>query len=419
VNPYVALVRNNRNFRFLWLGQIVSQLGDWFSAIAVYALLLEFTGSATAVAWMLIVQFLPMAIVGPMAGVVVDRLDRRRVMIAADVLRGVLVLNLLLVDGPERVWLAYVVMAALVSTTAFFEPARTASIPNITSPSELLVANAISSATWSAMLAFGAAAGGLVAALAGHETAFVVNSGCLFLSAIFIARARFGARGQVEGRRGLAAITGLTSLVEGLGYIRGRSEVAALMLVKAGWGIAGGVLLLLAVFGERVFPIAGSAAASIGILHAARGVGAALGPILARAAIGQDPQTLRRMIGPAYFVVAFFHLALAASPGIGSAALSVVGAAMGGSVLWVFSTVLLQLEIPDRFRGRVFAVELAMVTLAISVSSYLTGYGLDRAEWSPRTLAALLGVLFCFPGIGWMLLEARRTSPRARQELRS
>src|SRR5438552_5462646 len=109
LNPYVSLLRTNRNFRLLYIGQTVSQLGDWFNAVAVYALLLDLTGSATAVAWMLIVQFLPVAIVGPMADVVVDRVDRRRLMIVADVVRGVLVLGLLLVKRADQVWIAYVV----------------------------------------------------------------------------------------------------------------------------------------------------------------------------------------------------------------------------------------------------------------------------------------------------------------------
>jgi MFS family permease len=90
VNPYLALLRTNRNFRLLYIGQTISQLGDWFNTVAVFALILDLTGSATMVAWMLIVQFLPVAVVGPMAGVVVDRVDRRRLMIGTDLLRGVL-----------------------------------------------------------------------------------------------------------------------------------------------------------------------------------------------------------------------------------------------------------------------------------------------------------------------------------------
>src|SRR5881227_1877688 len=123
---YLQLLRTNRNFRLLFVGQTISQLGDWFNAVAVFALLLDLTGSATAVAWMMIVQFMPVALVAPLAGVVVDRVDRCRLMIAADIVRGFLILGLTLVRRPDQVWIAYVVMALSVSASAFFEPARTA-----------------------------------------------------------------------------------------------------------------------------------------------------------------------------------------------------------------------------------------------------------------------------------------------------
>src|SRR5436190_15561095 len=97
LNPYVSILRANRNFRLLFIGQTISQLGDWFNAVAVYALLLDLTGSATAVAWMMIVQYLPVALVSPLAGVTVDRVDRRRLMIATDLLRGCAILGLLIV----------------------------------------------------------------------------------------------------------------------------------------------------------------------------------------------------------------------------------------------------------------------------------------------------------------------------------
>jgi len=177
--------------------------------------------------------------------------------------------------------------------------------------------------------------------------------------------------------------------------------------VKAGWGLAGGVLLLLTVFGQRIFPIGRDSAAGIGILYGARGIGAALGPIAIRWMLGQDAPTLRRTIGPAFFVVGIFYVALAAAPSLPIAALAVLLAHFGGSVLWVFSTVLLQMEVPDRFRGRVFATELALVTLVTSLSSYWTAYGLDRAGHTPRELAFVLGALFCVPGVLWLLILAR------------
>ena len=289
VNPYLSLLRRNRNFRLLYIGQTISQLGDWFNTVAVYALLLDLTGSATAVAWMLIVQMLPIALVGPLAGVVVDRLNRRRIMMAADLARGCLVLGLLLVRRADQIWIAYVVTALSVAAQAFFEPARTATIPNVTSGEELLPANALSSATWSAMLAIGASVGGLVTAAFGRNVAFVINAASFFVSWLFIAATRYDATpASRPPLRGLAAITGISDLIEGVRYIRRSSHVAALMFVKAGWGLAGGILLLLTIFGQRVFPVRGSTAAGIGVLYGARGIGAALGPILLRWILGQQ-----------------------------------------------------------------------------------------------------------------------------------
>jgi len=412
VTGYLALLRRNRNFRLLYIGQTISQLGDWFNTVAVYALLLDLTGSATAVAWMLIVQMLPIGIVGPLAGVVVDRLNRRRIMITADVLRGCVILGLLIVRRADQVWIAYVVTAIAVSAQAFFEPARTATIPNLTTAEELLPANALASATWSAMLAIGASVGGVVTAVFGRDVAFVVNSASFFVSAIFIAATRYDATPAARPRRTRAIdLTGIPDLVDGFRYVRRHAHVAALMLVKAGWGLAGGILLLLTIFGQRVFPIGAGAAAGIGVLFGARGVGAALGPITLRWILGQQPGTLRRTIGPAYFMIGIFYVALAVAPVLSLATVCVLFAHFGGSILWVFSTVLLQMEVPDEFRGRVFAAELALVTLTSSLSSYLTGYYLD-AGTSPRTVSFALGAMFFVPGSLWLLILSRWQAAR-------
>jgi MFS family permease len=392
----------------LFIGQAVSQLGDWFNSVAVFALLLDLTGSATAVAWLMIVQFLPMALLGPIAGVVVDRVDRRRLMIAADVVRGGLALGLLLVRRPEHIWLVYAVTLLSVSASAFFEPARTATIPNVTTREELLPAQALSSAAWATMLAVGAAVGGLVTNWLGRDAAFVINGGSFFVSACFIGQTAL-ARRQTEPRPvgRLADLLGWTDIVEGFRYMRQHAAVAALMFVKAGWGLAGGVLLLLTIFGQRVFPVGHSTAAGIGVLYGARGIGAGLGPLFLRRVLKQTPESLRACIGPAYFVVGIFYAALAAAPTLPLAALCVLIAHFGGAILWVFSTILLQMEVPDRFRGRVFSAELAFVTITSAISTFATAYAIDRGGWSPQALALALGLLFAVPGILWLLMSAR------------
>jgi len=332
-------------------------------------------------------------------------------MIGTDILRGMLILVLLAVRRADQVWMVYVVMGATVSLTAFFEPARTAVIPNVTSRAQLLTANALSSATWSAMLAIGAGAGGVVTALFGRNAAFLVNAISFFASAVVIARTSFNANPpEVKRPAGWASITGIGDLIEGFRYVRSDRHVAALMLVKAGWGIAGGVLLLMTVMGQRVFPVGGSAAAGIGMLYAARGVGAGIGPILARAWLGQQPDEMRRAIAPCYVLVALFYLMLSWSTTIGLASVALIGAHAAGSVLWVFSTVLLQLSVPDRFRGRVFSAELALLMIVSALSSYICGYALDTWGLSPFLLTRVLGVLFVVPTLGWLIIERRHFS---------
>src|SRR6185503_4360928 len=127
---YAALLRRNRPFRRLWYGQVVSQLGDWFDSIALYALLLRLTGSGQAVGALMVAQFLPSTFVGLWSGVIVDRLPRKLVMIAADLGRALLVLLYLLVRDADHIWIIYVVMVLKVTLTSFFEPARTAVIPS-------------------------------------------------------------------------------------------------------------------------------------------------------------------------------------------------------------------------------------------------------------------------------------------------
>src|SRR6185295_14659690 len=172
---YVELLRSNRAFRTLWLGQVVSQMGDWFDTIAVYTLALQLTGSSRSVALIMVARFLPSVVMGPLSGVVADRFSRRSIMIASDILRAIVVLGFLLIRRPDQMWLVYVLTVLQLAFSAFFEPAKTAAIPSIVSARELLPANAISSVTWSVMLTLGAAIGGFVTGWFGTNAAFVLD----------------------------------------------------------------------------------------------------------------------------------------------------------------------------------------------------------------------------------------------------
>src|SRR5436189_1214578 len=188
---YATLLRGNRAFRFLWLGQVVSQMGDWFDTIAVYTIALGLTGSSRSVALIMVARFLPTVVLGPGAGVVADRFSRRSIMIAADIMRAVVVLGFLLVRRPDQMWLVYLLTVLQLSFSTFFEPAKTAVIPSIVSDRELVPANAIAAVTWSVMLTLGAAVGGFVAGLFGTNVAFVLDSLTFVASAILIASVHF------------------------------------------------------------------------------------------------------------------------------------------------------------------------------------------------------------------------------------
>src|SRR5690349_17230408 len=154
LRSYLALLRTNRNFRLLWFAQIVSELGDWFYTLAVYHLLLELTGSrAQSVGLAVVLQVLPSTLIAPTAGVVNDRIRRKRVMIAADVARFFIVLAMLLVRSRGMVWLVYPLLFLESIGAGFFEPAHSSVVPNIVPGEQVLGANALSSITWSFCLA--------------------------------------------------------------------------------------------------------------------------------------------------------------------------------------------------------------------------------------------------------------------------
>ena len=184
-----------------------------------------------------------------------------------------------------------------------------------------------------------------------------------------------------------------------------RPRVLALLLVKPAWGLGGGILTLLAVFGEKVFPVGRSTATGIGVLFAARGIGTAVGPIVARRIAGEGRGRMQTSIGIAFLIGGMFYIAFGGASNFLFALLVLGLAHTGGRILWVFSTVLLQRGVEDRFRGRVFAAELALLTLTMATSNYITGEMLDRFGWSPRVVTVGIGVFFLVPGILWFITQ--------------
>src|SRR6476619_1383007 len=230
---YVDLLRRNRSFRQLWLGQVVSQMGDWFDTLALYTLILQLTGSGRDVGLLLVARFVPSFFFGPISGVIADRFSRQRIMIVSDILRAFVVLGFLFVRRPDQLWINYVLTVFQLGLSTFFEPAKTAAIPSIVEDRELVAANAISSVTWSAMLTIGAAIGGVITGWFGTNAAFILDSLSYVLSAIFIASIRFPKRPPRERTKlSWGKALGITQTIEGARYVKHRKRVLAFLMVK-------------------------------------------------------------------------------------------------------------------------------------------------------------------------------------------
>jgi MFS family permease len=413
---YARLLRRNGNFRRLWLAQIVSEIGDWFYTLAIYTLLLQLTGHAGSVAMALVLQVIPQTFVGPTAGVVNDRLRRKHVMIAADLIRCVVVLAMLLVRSASTVWLVYPLLLIETTMTAFFEPARTAVIPNISSEGEVLVANTLSSATWSVNLMIGASIGGVVAAFFGRDTVFVLNALSFLASAFFIRGMRFS-EPHAESAPPLRVrdLVDFSPVMEGIRYIRSHPTLLPTVFSKAGELMVGPSWVIFTVMGAREFAVhragmnpAGGAMLGMSILLAGRGIGALVGPVISARWAGERDNRLRLGILLGYLTISAGYSLLGLSYSVWMAAACALVAHAGGSTVWVFSTTLLQLHTEDRFRGRVFAADLGLGSLSFAITAYLAGRFLDSG-FSAHKVAAGTGVIMLLPAIllAWSLWSNR------------
>ena len=419
--PYWRLIRDNRNFRRLWLAQVVSELGDWFYSLAVFNLLLELThNKAQSVGLAVVLQVLPHTFAAPTAGVINDRISRKAIMIGADVARFFIVMGMLGVRTPGMVWMVYPLLLLETIAAAFFEPARSAVIPNIVPDSRVLTANALSSVTWSFCLAVGASLGGLVAVVVGRDAVFLLNAASFLASAWLIRRMDFH-EPHTAGLPPLRArdLVDFTPVVEGARYIRADARLFATVFVKAGGGLLGANNVVLPILGERIFPASfhgldSGRVAMLGmsLLMGARGVGALLGPLVAGRWAGNRHARLRSGIVAGFLLAGGGYILLGMSTSAGVGVLMVILAHCGASTNWVFSTTLLQVCTADRFRGRVFAAEYGLCMLTISASSYFAGVAIDLGV-DAKTFAVMIGLVMLIPAAAWSatLARARQSAP--------
>lgn len=421
---YGALLRKNRNFRLLWLGQIISLLGDWFNLIASASLLASLSESGLAIGGLFVVRMLAPFLVSPLAGVVADRYNRKHILILADIGRAITVCGFLLVKNPEDVWLLYTLTAVQLAISGFFFPTRNAILPEVVSPEELGAANALSSATWSVMLALGAALGGLVSGSWGPQPAFVIDALTFLASAVFIYQLSYHPASVLSAAE-KSVSAALQQYLDGLRYLRRHVDILVVALHKSAVAliVSSGFQVIQVAITKDIFVIGEGGGISLGLMYGFVGIGTGIGPIAARHFTGDRNRPLKWAIVVGYAVAATGLLV--ASP-LSSFPVVLAGTALrgvGAGITWVFSTQLLLQLVPNEVRGRVFATEFALFTLMSAIGAATVGRALDSTLGIPAILLGMAG-LTLVPGLLWTVwlrthgetdlevIETAKTGPR-------
>jgi MFS family permease len=354
---------------------------------------LDLTGSGALAALLIVCQSLPSFLLAPYAGTVVDRVDRRRLMISINLLSACLALLPLFARSTATLPFAYLGVIGISSGVAFFSPAAQATLPNVVRDDDLARANVLMGSTWGTMLAVGAALGGLVAASLGRDVAILVDSTSFLVAALLL----WSIRRPFQQSRARTETPFLPAVREAAHYARRRPPVLALLVSKGGYGISAGVVALLSVFAFDVFH---TGDAGTGILYGARGLGALLGPFLIRRVGGTDLRTFS-LIGVGAIIHGLGYQLFAISPEFVLASFFVFVAHLGGGALWTMSTYGLQRLTLDQLRGRIFAADYGLVMLTTSISSVIAGVLADVI--GPRPTVLLMGTLALAWGALWTL----------------
>jgi len=415
---YSELLRHNTNFRRLWIGQVISELGTWFSFIAELGVVSMLSGSVWATMALLVSRLLPVLLIAPLAGVLVDRANRKRILIAADLIRALIALGFLTASAGAPVWLIVFFSGLMSVATTFFEAAKNASIANMTMRQEMLTANVLMFSTRFLQLTLGAALGGVTAAKFGYNSAFIINSLSFMASAAFIwmipdAVMRSSAepqRGETEASSEQGAKQShnhfLTDVREGLAYIRNTPFVRAIILVNVGWATGGGMTnLIFDRISRREFATSHEANGdwNMAALTTVAGAGLFIGMILARRAGAWVSEERRagHFIGWSLLIHGLCFAAAGLMPSLILMSLWLaVSRLIIGAEFGVQETLMMRV-LPDEYRGRVFTTDRALELTTMTFSMIVAG---ALMNWvGPRAMMVISGLLSASPGLVWLL----------------
>ncbi|MBM3738317.1 MAG: MFS transporter [Acidobacteria bacterium] len=397
---FLKLLLRNRNYRYTWIGQVISEVGDHFNNIAVFSLVMQMTNSGMAVSGVLLSRGVAVLAAGPLAGVVIDKLDRRQLMIASDLARTVIAMGFGLCLMYPKLWILYLFSFLLMFASPFFTVGRSAILPSIASKEELHTANSLTQTTQWTTMAIGTMLGGASVMQFGYELAFLLNALSFACSALCISKLALpgGFAPRVEALTEQQVVRPWHDYVEGLRYIRGVPLLMGLTLLTAGWASGGGAAqVLFTLFGDKVFQ---RGAAGIGIVWGVAAAGLVVGGAFAHW-YGKRIryETYLWTVAICYVLHGVTYVAFSQMRLFVMALLFIGMSRAAVGITSVLNTGQLLRHVSDGFRGRVFSTieSVSWATMMLS----MTAAGIASDHYSPRTIGLVSGVLSGSTSIFW------------------
>lgn len=416
MSGFVQLLRENRNYRYTWAGQVVSEIGDHFNNIAVFSLAVQHEQGGLAVTGVLLARAIPAILAGPLAGVLLDRMDRKKIMITSDLVRGVVALGFILTVNTPGSKLLYILSALLMLASPFFTSGRASILPSIATREQLHTANSLTQTTQWTTLTLGAMLGGASVTHFGYAWAFVLNAASFFFSAFCIWQLR-PPQGSFKAER--KALTEADVMrpwheyAEGIRYMRSIPLLRGIAIIAIGWATGGGAAqILFSLFGEQVFH---RGAAGIGTIWGFAGVGLLIGGFIAHT-IGPRLSftSYKYLIAVSYLIHGGAYIVFSQMRSFGWACFFIAISRCAVAISSVLNFSQLLRNVSDHYRGRVFSTieTLTWGTMMLS----MTAAGFASQTQSPRTIGAWSGAISSLTAFYWLALNMRGGLPEPAHE---
>ena len=409
----MGVLRSNASVRNLFFAQNISVMGDYLTYVALVGLVKDATDSTFLVSLIYAAYVLPSFFFSPIAGPIVDKFDRRKIIVVVSALQAICGVGFLL-SSADRIWLALLTQIVISSLAVITLPAFGSALPNVTrNDEELRQANALFGSSWGASVFIGSALGGLFAATFGRTATFVADIATFAVCAGLIALIKV----PMQERKAHAVrepVRPIADMREAFHYAKENNVIFALMASQTTQAVGAGAVGQLAVLAIDAFNTGDGGS---GLLLAARGFGAAIGPFIFMRFARNNMPRLLLLCGIGGVMWSMSYLAASGSPTLWLAVIAIGTAHIGGGAIWTMASYGLQTSTEDHIRGRVLAGDMGFAMLVTGLSSIGTGIlgEIFPIRIAIAIVAGISGMASCCYLIGSMGLRKRLRSEMLQQ----